>query len=91
MEYIVFCPLAFLSYAFFRHPLVMLPETCFGLFGLRNRSLGYKARYHNLPNCKRLQGAADARRTGTQTYFLYFKCPTTKQMRCPVNAYWITM
>ncbi|RKX59320.1 MAG: hypothetical protein DRP37_06735, partial [Thermodesulfobacteriota bacterium] len=36
---------------------------------------------------KRLQGAADARRTGTKTYFLYFKCPTTKQMRCPVNAY----
>jgi hypothetical protein len=22
-----------------------------------------------------------------QTYSLYFKCPTTKQMQCPVNAY----
>jgi len=43
--------------------------------------------YHNPPSCKRLQGAADARRTGMQTYSLYFKCPTTKQMRCPVNAY----
>ena len=31
------------------------------------------------PNCKHLQGAADV--------LLYFKCPTTKQMRCPVNAY----
>jgi len=31
------------------------------------------------PKCKRLQGAADV--------LLYFKCPTTKQMRCPVNAY----
>jgi len=31
--------------------------------------------------------AEDARRTDTQTYFLYFKCPSTKQMRCPVNAY----
>jgi len=48
----------------------------------------YKSKfYRNLSNCKRLQGAADARRTDTQTYFLYFKCPTTKQMRCPVNAY----
>jgi len=43
--------------------------------------------YRNPPNRKRLQGAADARRTGTQTYSLYFKCPTTKQMQCPVNAY----
>jgi len=42
---------------------------------------------HNPPNRKRLQGAAYARRTGTQTYSLYFKCPTTKQMRCPVDAY----
>jgi len=40
-------------------------------------------------NCKRLQDAADVRRTGTQTYFLYFKCPATKQIRCPVNAYLI--
>jgi hypothetical protein len=31
------------------------------------------------PNCKRLQGAADV--------LWYFKCLTTKQMRCPVNAY----
>jgi hypothetical protein len=23
----------------------------------------------------------------TQTYSLYFKCPITKQMRCPVNGY----
>jgi hypothetical protein len=22
-----------------------------------------------------------------QTYWSYFKCPVTKQMRCPVNAY----
>ena len=38
------------------------------------------------PNCKRLQGAADARRRARRR-LLYFKCPTTKQMRCPVNAY----
>jgi hypothetical protein len=40
-------------------------------------------------NCKRLQGAADARRRVRRRPFdlLYFKCPTTKQMRCPVNAY----
>jgi len=52
-----------------------------------NRSRDYNARFTVTPNCKRLQGAADARRTGTQTYSLYFKCPTTKQVRCPVNAY----
>ena len=76
------------------------------------------------PHCKRLQGAADARRrarrrtlvlqvpdnkadavpcerhlivsvyrvpqmqgVGRADVLLYFKCPTTKQMRCPVNAY----
>jgi hypothetical protein len=30
------------------------------------------------PYCKRLQGAADV--------LLYFKCPTTMQMRWPVKA-----
>jgi len=53
----------------------------------RNRSLDYNVRFIASPSCKRLQGAADVRRTDTQTYSLYFKCPTTKQMRCPVNAY----
>ena len=37
-------------------------------------------------NCKRLQGAADAG-VGRADDLLYFKCPTTKQVRCPVNAY----
>jgi hypothetical protein len=38
----------------------------------------------------RLQGAADARRRACRRTILYFNCPGTKQMRCPVNAYKIT-
>jgi hypothetical protein len=36
---------------------------------------------------KRLQGAVDARRRACRRTHSYFKCPGTKQMRCPVNAY----
>jgi len=36
---------------------------------------------------KRFQGAVDARRRVCRRTFLYFKCPVTKQMRYPENAY----
>ena len=49
------------------------------LFAGVQRPLRFKA-----PYCKRLQGAAD---DSAQTYVLYFRCPTTMQVRCPVNAY----
>ena len=38
---------------------------------------------NNPPNCKRSHGAADARRTGTQTYSLYFKAPGNKADAVP--------
>jgi hypothetical protein len=57
----------------------------------RNRSQGCKVRCasnHLIVNVYRvpqMQGV------GRADVLLYFKCPTTKQMRCPLNAYKISI
>jgi len=54
---------------------------------LRNRSRGGKVRcasnhlFVSVYRVPQMQGVGDA------DLLLYFKCPTKKQMRCPVNAY----
>jgi len=57
------------------------------LLPLRNRSQGCKVRCASNHLIVRDYRVPQMQGVGHADDLLYFKCPTTKQMRCPVNAY----
>ena len=65
----------------------LIKHTRYICFKIRNRSQGCKVRCasnHQIVGVYRLP---QMQGVGRADVLLYFKCPTTKQMRCPVNAY----
>ena len=53
----------------------------------RNRSRGCKVRFASNHLIVSVYRVPQMQGVGHADVLLYFKCPTTKQMRCPVNAY----
>ncbi len=58
-------------------------------FKFCNRSQGCKVRCASNHLIVSVYRVPQMQGVGCADVLLYFKCPTTKQMRCPVNAYQI--